>query len=149
MEPTISDGSARTLLGIQVRINPMQADSDDIWRTQYEPRAEEIASFAIDEACLGVYFACGEKDLCDFMACRPVAAGAVAPEGLVVRDMPGGSEAVFQCTMSTIGSTWGGIFGEWLPSSGYAGDAARPCYERFAPGCHEGTVPVTIHVPVK
>ncbi len=149
MEPTITERPAVALLGVQVRINPMQADYTDIWRNQYEPRHGEIASFATDEACLGVYFDCGEAEMSDFVAGRPVAPGTTPPEGLVVREMPGGSEAVFECTMTTIGPTWGRIFGEWLPTSGYAHDEARPCYERFAPGCHEGAVPVTIHVPVR
>ncbi len=149
MEPTITDRPAATVLGIQLRINPMQADYTDIWRNQYEQYHDLIASFATDEACLGVYFDCGEPEMTDFMACREVPSGTTAPAGLAVRDVPGGKEAVFECTMSTIGPTWGSIYGEWLPTSGYAADEARPCYERFAPGCHEGIVPVTIHVPIK
>jgi len=149
MTARVVERSALTVMGIELRINPMAADWSDIWRNKYEPRLPEIEPFATDEACLGLYFGTGEAGMVDFVAGRPIKGVTVVPEGLVLREVPGATEAVFECTMETIGATWHAIFRDWLPASEYVADEGLPCYERFAPGCHEGTVPVTIHVPVK
>lgn len=66
-----------------------------------------------------------------------------------MRALPACREAVFECSLPTIGQTWGAIFGQWLPGSGHELDPSSACYERFPPGCHEGTAPVTIHVPIR
>jgi len=149
MTPRMEERGAFTVMGIQLRINPMSADYGDIWRNQYEPRLPEIEPFATDEACLGLYFGTGDEGKVDFVAGRPVEGVTNLPDGLVLWEVPGATEAVFECTMGTIGPTWHAIYQEWLPASEYVADEDAPCYERFAPGCHEGTVPVTIHVPVK
>jgi len=149
MQATIQERKGFTVLGILVTIDPMAADYNDIWRNQYEPRADEIRAHATDEACFGIYFDCGKPGMVDFVAGAPVAGVGAPPEGLVLREIGPCTEAVFECSMAAIGQTWGAIFGQWMPASGYRIDESRPCLERFAPGCHEGTVPVTIHVPVR
>lgn len=148
MQAKIQERNGFTVLGIQLTINPMVADYSDIWLNQYEPRVNEVRAHATDEACVGVYFDCGKPNMVDFVAGAPVSGVAQPPEGLVLREVPPCTEAVFECNMATIGQTWEAIFRQWMPASGYRVDESSPCFERFAPGCHEGRVPVTIHVPV-
>lgn len=149
MEPEIHERQAFAVMGIEVRINPMAADYNDIWRNRYEPRAEEIGRYSTDEACLGLYFETGQEGVVDFIAGRAVEGVSDLPEGLVMREVPAGLEAVFACDMGTIGPTWGRIFQEWLPSSGYEYDPTAPAYERFPPATEPGPPPVFIHVPVR
>ena len=149
MEPRIVERPAMWIAGIERRIDPMSADWDDLWRAQYEPVLPVLAPLALEDACYGVYFGTDEPAMMDLVAGQSVREGTVPPSGTVVRALPASREAVFECTITSIGQTWGLIFGQWLPSSGFEVDSASACYERFAPGCHEGTVPVTIHVPIR
>ncbi|MBI2301870.1 MAG: GyrI-like domain-containing protein [Armatimonadetes bacterium] len=149
MQPTFRDRPALTFLGIQRRINHNTVDWGALWEQEYLPRLPEILPFATEDACHGLYYSTDDPQLLDFIAGRPVSGVGEAPEGMVLRDLPAAHEAVFECGMGEIGPTWDYVMGQWLPASEYAHDEAAPCYERFAPGCHEGTVPVTIHVPVR
>ncbi|MFO7697444.1 MAG: GyrI-like domain-containing protein [Anaerolineae bacterium] len=85
----------------------------------------------------------------DFVTGMMVAQGAPAPEGCLVRAVPGGTYARFDCTMATIGSTWGTIYGQWLPASGYTEDESRPAMEYYAPDAMGPEAPVVIYVAVK
>lgn len=136
------------VLGIQERANPMTVDYCAFW-ARFEARAAEVQPLAIEPAGYGVYLPTAEKGSVDVFGGMAVGANVAAPAGLVLREVPAAEYAVFECTMSTIGSTWQAIYGEWLPASGHDADHLRPCFERFAPGCHEGTVPVQIFVPVR
>lgn len=150
MTPELRERAACAVLGLQSHINPMTADWADLWGRQYSPHEHELAPFAMDDACYGVYFGTGEDPICDFVAGKIVPLGTEPLPGTVVREMPAALEAVFECTLQTIGQTWQAISGEWMPTSGYThAEDVNYCYERFAPGSHEGTVPVTIHLPVR
>jgi predicted transcriptional regulator YdeE len=149
-EPTFVDRPAFTVMGVGVRINPMAADYDDIWMNQFEPRAAEIAPFAMDESAYGVYFPTDEEGMVEMVAGLSVAGVMEVPEGLVAREVPAAHEAVFECAMDAIGPAWGHIMGEWAMGSGYVIDPTAPAFERFPPGSGpEGNVPVCIHVAVK
>lgn len=67
----------------------------------------------------------------------------------MLREVPAAQEAVFPCTLNTIGPTWGRIYDEWLPNSGFEHGAAWAGYEVYPPefGPQGGTL--TIHVPIR
>ena len=149
MQPTrFEERQASRLLGIQRRLDPQATDWEALWREEYAPRLPEIRSCTTGKTCLGAYIAGGSDGLLEFVAGRPAREGIEAPPGLIVRELPAATYAVFECTMADIGATWHAIYGDWLPSSNYLADASKACIEEFAPGCHEGTVPVRIFVPV-
>jgi len=148
MEPVIRNSESFAVMGVQVRINPMQADYHGIWTNQFEPRQGEIRPHVCEDVGYGLYFPTEDQYLVDFVAGLPVAGVDTTPEGLVLREVPARLEAVFECSLHELGPTWHAIFSKWLPTSGYEHDAPHPCYERFPPGCHEGTAPVTVHVAV-
>lgn len=146
-EPTFEDRPGFALMGVGERIVPDQADWKALWAA-FESRIHDIAPVALGEACYGAYFDVGEPKACDFLAGMSVPAGTVAKEGLTVRGVPSARYAVFECSMDEIGPTWQWVFGEWLPGSGYRYAEGKPCFEEFAPGVMEGTVPVRIFLPV-
>ena len=147
LQPTCESRDAFWVLGIQERANPMQVDYPAFW-ARFGERAGEIGPLATETAGYGVYFPTGEEGVVDVFGGMAVPPGTTAPEGMVLREVPANEYAVFECKMSEIGATWGAIYGEWLPTSGYEADHCVPCFEHFRPGCHEGTVPVRIFVPV-
>ena len=140
----------RHVLGITTPINPMSADYRDIWDRLFMPHQQEVAAPATEKGYYGVYYGTGEEGVVDFMAGQVVAEGAGTPEGCTLRKLPGGTYAKFACTMPTIGPTWGGIYGQWLPSSDYAQDeSARPAIEYYPPGAEGPNSPVVIFVSVR
>jgi len=150
MTPELRDRPAFLVMGIQVRLDdPMTADYSAIWGQQFGPRAAEIAPHSSEEAAFGVYFPAEKEGADDFVAGMAVSGVVAPPAGLVLREVPAAREAVFQSNLSDLGATWQHIFTEWLPNSGYEHVQGGPPFERFPPGCHEGTAPVTIHVPVR
>lgn len=149
MEPIVQRREAFRVMGIQARINPMSADYNDLWRNRFEPRFPEIRKYAGNQTCYGVYSPCGEPEMVDFVAGMRVGEVDVVPEGLVVRDVPACDEAVVECTLSTIGPTWGRLYGEWLPGSGYAPDDSLAAYEEFPAGECGPDSRVIIHMPVR
>jgi len=148
LQPSFTPRDAFWVLGIQERANPMQVDYSAFW-ARFEQRLAEVQPLATGPDGYGVYFPTAEEDIVDVFGGMAVTPGTTPPEGLVLREVPAGHYARFECTMQDIGATWGAIFGEWAPTSGHEIDHASPCFERFAPGCHEGTEPVRIHVAVR
>ncbi len=149
MQPEFRDRPAFQVMGVQVRANPTTADYGDLWGRQFASRVAEIRPFAVDDAGYGVYFCTGQEGEMEILAGMAVQNVPEVPAGLVLREVPAAREAVFTTTMAQLGPTWGRIYGEWLPASEYERDDASADYERFPPGCDQGTVPLTIHVPVR
>ncbi len=149
MEPTIATREAFTVMGVQVRCTPAEADFYDIWENQYMPRDAEVKACSIDGAYYGLCFCTGAEGAVDYLAGMAVADGTRAPEGLVVREAPVATEAIFECTVDTISQTYSFIHGEWLQTSGYEYDHSAPDFEYYPPAAPSGEQPVFIHIPVK
>jgi predicted transcriptional regulator YdeE len=147
-EPELRSRAAFTVLGIHARIDPATADWDDLWRNRFMPRVAQIRPLATDECVYGVYLESDEEGLDEFWAGMAVPGVAVVPEGLSVCEVAATLEAVFPCTMATIGSTWRYIHDEWLPASPYRHHCDVAGFERYPPGADRGEAPVTIHVPL-
>lgn len=133
MEAAIVNRSAEWIVGITARIDPRQADYKDLWENRFMPRHDEIMKLAAGRAYCGAYFPSPEAGKVDFVAGMIADESREVPEGLVRREIPGGLYASFHCTMSSIGPTWGTIYREWLPSSGYQEDETRPALEIYPP----------------
>lgn len=125
----------------------MTADYQAIW-AEFEGREAAIAPHSPQQVYYGVFFPTDQEGLDDHLAGMVVDGVSEAPEGLVLRDVPAAREAVFPCTMATIGATWASAFEEWFPAHGYEYDHPTPCYERYVPG-PDGVPTVSIHIPVR
>ena len=97
------------------------------------------------------------NDRCRYDACVTIPAEVSAGSGEVgVQDIPGGKYAVCHLEISAqemhkIGETVDALYGEWLPSSGFAG-ADRPALEIYydTPGKPQGSwVSMDFCVPVQ
>jgi len=148
MNAEIVDRQDAQVLGIAARINPSEADYDDLWHRRFDPREPEVKRLAIDPGYVGVYYGTDKPDLRDFVAGMIVGEVAEVPEGLALRALPGGVYAVFSCTMGNLSETWRAIFAEWLPTSGYAEDESRPGIEYFPPSTVGPDDPATIYLAI-
>lgn len=147
-EPELCDRQAFTVLGIYARLDPATADWGDLWRNRFMPRVGEIQPFATDDCVYGVYLESDEEGLDDFWAGMAVEGVRAVPDGLSLCEVAATLEAVFECTMATIGSTWRFIHDEWLPASAYRHHCDVAGYEQYPPGADRGEAPITIHVPL-
>jgi len=153
MEPRIVFHGAFTVMGVQERVN-----NDDpefyhtLWMERYMPYDERVKPLSTDKAYYSVYFARDQQEFClDGMAVADAAAsvaGIPVLEGLMLREVPAGRYAAFECTVKTIGQTWQGIFREWLPSSPYVPTPESSAFECYPPSTETGDSPVVIYLPI-
>ncbi len=134
MQPEIVQLPDRFVMGYVARIEPMSADYPTLWGQGFDPYDESVSALAIEPGYYGVYYGTEQPEMVDFVAGMIVDADATPIEGLVLRALPGGSYACFPCTMGTLSETWGAIYSQWLPASGYRVDETRPAFEYFPPG---------------
>ncbi|MGD8239986.1 MAG: GyrI-like domain-containing protein [Armatimonadota bacterium] len=144
MEPRIVEKDAFTVIGVESTEAHETDDFETPWN-DFMSHHGEVKPHSTDGAYYGVSY--GEGGDMRYLAGMAVAGVAQVPEGLTMREVPGGRYAVFECTVATIHDAYDHIFGEWLPSSGYEHDA-RPDFERYGPDTATGEDPVLIHVPV-
>jgi predicted transcriptional regulator YdeE len=149
MEPEVAQRDGFSVMGVVTRGKPAEIDFHAFWMNQFMAHHDRIKPLSTDPAYYGVCFETDEEGVIDYVAGMAVRAGTAAAEGLVVRDVPAERDAVFACTVETIGQTWHGIFGDWLASSPYEYDDAAPCYEHYPPDTKGQDSPVSIHVPVR
>jgi predicted transcriptional regulator YdeE len=148
MEPKGVFHDGFTVMGIQERVNPDDPSFyHTLWMDRYMPYDEQVKPFSTDKAYYSVYFALDNVEFClDGMA---VVAGSPIPEGLVVREIPAGRYATFECTVKTIGPTWGHIIGEWLPESPLESVPGGSSFEYYPPNTETGESLVIIYLPVR
>lgn len=139
------------MLGVQVQFEDVHtADYAGLWEKGFGPRAQEIAPLTVDGAYYGVGFCHGEGEGCDYLVGMAVPEGTAVAEGLTLREIPAATDAVFACTMGTIGDTYHFIYGEWLAGAGYETAEPLPWFECYPPGFDGGPdARLDIHVAVK
>ena len=149
MEPEIVTRDGFAVMGVVVRGNPTSMDYADIWGNQFMKYHDQVKALSTDEAYYGVYFETGEENVVDLVAGMAVGEVQDVPDGLVVREVPAATYAVFQCTVKTIGATWQAIMAEWLTTSEYEYDASKTAFECYPPGTQDTDSPASVFVPIR
>ena len=150
VEATIVSKPTFAVMGVLNSGGPTALDYGDIWGSQFASRAMGIGAAATERDAYGVYFATEQEGVVEMVAGMPVPLGTEAPEGLVVREVPAATYALFPCKMADIGATWKAIEDEWQPTSDHEWDEAGASFELFPPestGAPDS--PLTIYVAVK
>jgi predicted transcriptional regulator YdeE len=150
VNPTFQDVPSFALMGITCRNSPDRIDYSTEWG-RFVALQKSVEPRSTGDHYYGAYFMVEpESNVVDFVAGMAVKEGTTpADEALVVRAVPGGRYAVFECTMETISETWSGIYGNWEPPKGLTFDPTRPDLEIFAPQGSPESAPVRILVPMK
>lgn len=144
MEPQIVEKEGFIVMGVLSAEAHENDDFETPWN-DFMSHDEKVKAHSTDGAYYGVNF--GEKGAMEYLAGMAVEGVEDAPQGLALREVPGGRYAVFGCTVATIHEAYENIFGEWLPASRYEHDA-RPDFERYGPDTTSGGDEVLIHIPI-
>lgn len=148
MEPQIVTKPAFTVVGLRIRAQGGDRAFSQLW-DKFVPRMGEIKHKASEHASYGVM---NNADMAtmdvDYMAGDPVTSTADAPEGMSAWLVPANTYAVFATTLPKIGETFGHIFNQWLPNSGYR-QTADPYFERYGEEFSPDNPKVDIYIPVE
>jgi AraC family transcriptional regulator len=119
MEPKFVTKEAFSLVGMMYSGKPQGDDIPQLWRA-FGARMGEVAGVVSPGDCYGATHSydmdTGEME---YVAAMEVPADAPVPDGMVRVDVPAQTYAVFPCTLPAIQATFGQIYSEWLPASGY------------------------------
>jgi predicted transcriptional regulator YdeE len=116
-----------------------------IWRL-FESHLDSIRMVAMGKLCYGVTIPTARANVAEYVARMEVAAYTPTPDGLVVRLIPAGTYAVFECPVDSIGDMYQHVFATRLPGSTVQVDAGRPFCEQYPEEVTE--MPVRLHIPV-
>lgn len=161
LDVRIVEAPARTLVGLEAKFRHALSDASNaattippLWDT-FGPRIAEIGTRS-DPVCYGLITGDpleqrAHPDELRYLACVPVRAGAVAPEGMVSRVVPAGTFAAFTLVgpIREIGTHCRTIYESWLPASPYrhAGIADLELYDaRFDPESAESVIEYWISI---
>jgi len=147
MEPQIVNREAFTLVGVVGHFSSAAENFGPLWEVEFMAHHDWLEPQSADKAYYGVYLGDHDKPL-DYVAGMSVESGASVPEGLVAHEMPAGLYAAFECTLQTLGPTWGHIWDEWLPGSEYELDPSRFTFDLYPPGTGSGEMVVHVYVPI-
>lgn len=123
-------------------------DIPEFWeRSMKDGTTDQVAALAPDKPMLGVCtdFTLGSDEFLYLIAVEAPADKADAAAGLVARDIPANTWAVFTSSMQDIQPTWQRIFQEWFPATGYE-HAHGPELEVYVE--EGGTMKCEIWIPV-
>ncbi len=110
MEPRFVEKEPIRLVGIANFGKPEEIvpKLNDIWMNQFMKYDEQLKPYSVDKAYYGAWI--GDPDgNATYVAGMMVENMAEVPAGLGVRTLPAARYAVFPCTVSTIGKTYGQV----------------------------------------
>ena len=141
LQARIVDSPGFPLIGMHLETSLADYRAAELWRA-FQPRSREIAGVGAERFHVKVFSADHDLRSPDPMrrftiwACAEAPEGSEPPQGMHRMIIPAGLYGVFRHAgpASAFPRTLGRIFGEWLPSSGYAATTERPHFEIMPPG---------------
>jgi AraC family transcriptional regulator len=124
----ILERPALRVVGMAIRTRPMSPEIAALW-PRFVARIDEIANPAEPRVSYG--FMRQENDTLYYMAGVSVSAPGPIPPGMESQVIPAGTYASFSYPLSGLGKGFGEIYGQLLPSSGYAQLPGQPLFERY------------------
>lgn len=131
MQPEFVERDEAWILGVPIRLNPQTADWRAIWHEQVFARSGDITPHSRDGCWYSAMWSTDEPGMLDFVGGMNVGADTPVAEGLALRRLAGGREAVFRCTLEELPAAWPQVLGQWLPTAPSPCDPARPMYEQY------------------
>jgi predicted transcriptional regulator YdeE len=149
-DPQVVNRPAFWVLGVVRHFaGPESADFEGTWRA-FGPQQHLIEPLSCDGVFYGVGFVVEGETGFDYFAGMAVPEATEAPPGLFLREVSAATEAVFACTMATIGATFQFAYGEWMARAGYQCAEPLPWFERYPPeGISGPDSPLEIHIAIK
>ena len=149
IEPRIVRREKFLVMRTMTRIQPGTESGEQfasIWNG-FETHRERIERHSTDQKYYGVSLPTADEGRFDYVAGMAISPVQAIPDGLVVREVPAATYAVFARPVAAIGQTYHYIFGEWRSSSSHQIDNSAPAFEQYPPASNV-EVPVLIHIPI-
>jgi predicted transcriptional regulator YdeE len=130
MEPKIVSEAKFMVVGMPYLGRNEHGEVTALWPV-FNRRVQEIRYIAPD--CQAAYGVClpNQEGLLDYIAAMPVSSLSDIPQGMVGREIPAQTYAVFECRgIKEIGATYRHILNDWMPASGYK-PADGPDFEYY------------------
>jgi AraC family transcriptional regulator len=119
MEPKIVQKEAFSVVGLRYRGKNEQNEIPQLWGALMQ-RMGEIRHIIADHTSYGLSDGFDhETGAFDYTAGFPVSSTADMPDGMVAVEVPGGTYAVFACSLRTMAETYDTAYQTWLPQSGH------------------------------
>jgi AraC family transcriptional regulator len=136
VEVKIVSRPAFTVAGMLYRGDNSNNEIPQLW-DQFGPKMGILPHRIDPQSCYGVCDNFDEEaNVFDYVAACEVKAGEEMPEGMVTREIPAQTYAVFTATLPEIQASMGYIYSTWLPPSEYergAGPEFELYGEEFSP----------------
>ncbi len=140
---------AFTVAGMLYRGNNSNKEIPALW-DKFGPKMGILPHRIDPQSCYGVCDNFDEEaEIFDYVSACEVKPGEEMPEGMVTREIPAQTYAIFNTTLPEIQATMGYIYSTWLPSSKYErgpGPEFELYGEEFSPD--EPASRFDIYVPV-
>jgi len=107
---------AQTVVGLQIRTQPMSPEIPSLW-PKFVARIDEIADPAEPRVSYGVMH--HDSGTLDYAAAVSVASTDKIPAGMTAIALPAGTYAEFSYPISSLGKGFGEIHNQLLPASKY------------------------------
>ena len=151
MDPTqITTRPSFTVVGLLYHGDNKHGEIPQLWDELYPDRAAEITGKVNPNVAYGVEDNFDhDTGQWDYVAGYEVTPDAPVPAGMVRKQVPAQTYAVFKTTLPEIGQTMDAIYQTWLPASGYQrGDGPEFEYydEDFDPA--HGKLDFFMYIPV-
>lgn len=125
MEPKIVTRESFVVVGIpftgQISSDPYEdgENNNEIGKAwdQFNARAQEIGQWS--GPAIGLCFGMPNNEQPWYIAGAEVPAADALPDGMMAMTVPTQKYAVFECTLRSLGPTYGYIMEQWQPNSGY------------------------------
>lgn len=147
MQPQFVTKPAFTVVGLLIHPTPMSPEIPKLW-DQLAPRMGEIAHGSEPYVSYGLMDNFNpQTSVFDYMAGNAVERVETLPVGMSRWDVPANTYAVFESSIPKLGESFGYIFNDWLPASGYE-QVASPYFERYGENFSPDNPVVSIYIPV-
>jgi predicted transcriptional regulator YdeE/uncharacterized damage-inducible protein DinB len=148
MEPQIVNREAITVLGVQARLVHMEEGVPEMWEKRFMAYHDRIAPISTDGVYYGCAFTTDRPDLYDYLTGMAVPPSTTVPEGLTLREVPGGPYVKVECTIATQDDAFDLVENQWLPASVYKKDELRPVLDCYPPGSVSADSPMYLCFPI-
>ena len=148
MEPKIVNRETVTVLGVQDRLTHMEEGVPEMWEVRFMAYHDAIVALSTDKVYYGCAFSTDRTERYDYLAGMAVPPSTDVPEGLTLREVPGGLYVRVDCTIATQDDGFDLVENKWLPASEYVKDGSRPTLDCYPPGSVSGDSPMYLCFPI-
>ena len=148
MEPKLVNRETITVLGVQARLTHMEEDVPEIWEKRFMAYHDRIAVLSTDKVYYGCAFSTDRPKNYDYLAGMAVPPSTTVPEGLTLREVPGGLYVRVECTIGTQDDGFELVENQWIPASAYEKDESRPVLDCYPRGSVSNDSPMYLCFPI-